>query len=76
MEEQAQVKSRRTLDLGALDAAVCARFPDLDRFCLDLQGRRTFGVECVLAARKVMSGLRERGILEVVSWGAIGSQTW
>ncbi|KAI0759553.1 hypothetical protein BD413DRAFT_617723 [Trametes elegans] len=76
VEEQAQIKSERTLGLGALDAMVCERFPDLDRFCLDLRGRRTYGVECILAARKIMAGLRERGILEVVSWGAIGSEAW
>ncbi|KAI9060342.1 hypothetical protein FKP32DRAFT_1760346 [Trametes sanguinea] len=66
-EEGSQVKSKRMLDLRALDEALEARAPVLETVRLVFRGK-WYLLEFATEATKAMPKCKKRGMLEVVDW--------
>ncbi|KAI9060348.1 hypothetical protein FKP32DRAFT_1595427 [Trametes sanguinea] len=75
VKEASQVKNKKMLNLGALDDALDARAPVLEKVRLVFRGE-WYLLEFAEAATKEMAKCRKRGILEVVDWLHHTGRTW
>ncbi|KAL7278402.1 hypothetical protein ACG7TL_007397 [Trametes sanguinea] len=75
VKEASQVKNKRMLNLSALDDALEARAPVLEKVRLVFRGE-WYLLEFAEAATKAMAKCKKRRMLEVVDWFHHTGQTW